>query len=100
MTPFYRRRFLNRRGHHGGAYVLADVTVERDDRDGESGPPCVAAWLTVSDCTRTTQLDFSIDEAGDLANALYKARLLRDTLVEFTAALEEAADEVRGRLRR
>lgn len=100
MTPFYRRRFLNRRGHHGGAYVLADVTVERHDWDGETRPPSVSAWVTVSDCSRTTQLDFTVDRAGDLANALHKARLLRDTLADFTAALEEAAEEVRGRLQR
>ena len=100
MTPFYRRRFLNRRGHHGGAYVLADVTVELNDWDGVSRPPAVTAWLAVSDCSRTTDLDFTVTRAGELSNALYKARLLRDTLVDFTAALEEAADEVRGRLPR
>jgi len=28
-TRFYRRRFLNKRGHHAGAYVIASVALDR-----------------------------------------------------------------------
>ncbi len=31
---FYRRRFLNLRGHHAGAYVLADVSIENRGAPG------------------------------------------------------------------
>ena len=29
---FYRRRFLNRRGHHANAYVVAEVELEPGKR--------------------------------------------------------------------
>ena len=32
---FYRRTFLNRRGHHAGAYALADITTEPGYTDDE-----------------------------------------------------------------
>ena len=28
LRPFYRRRFLNRRGFHAGAYVLAECSLD------------------------------------------------------------------------
>lgn len=87
---FYRRRFLNRRGHHGGAYVLAQVEV---DRSPSTEAPDVYATLTVSDCRRSTQLDFGVFLDRDAANALHKARQLQEVLRDFTAALETAIEE-------
>jgi hypothetical protein len=86
---FYRRRFLNRRGHHAGAYVLAECKVgswqDRLDLD---------AFVTIADCGRVVTLDFSGATPAEIGNALFKARTLRDSLVDFTAALEQLADEV------
>ena len=86
---FYRRRFLNRRGHHAGAYVLADCTIEmwRDQ-------PAVDASVTIADCSRLVTLDFSGATAPEIGNALFKARTLRDTLIDLTASLEQAAEDV------
>jgi hypothetical protein len=90
MRRFYRRTFLNRRGQHGGAYVLADISSER-------APAGDRAWLdaelTIADCGRVVTLDFDITRRRDAANALYKARLLRDVLVAFADALEAAGKE-------
>lgn len=90
---FYRRRFLNRRGHHAGAYVLADCKVSSHRDDGAIKRE-VDADLTISDCSRVTTLDFSSFSVADARNSLYKARLLRAVVNEFTDALEDAIAEV------
>jgi hypothetical protein len=47
---FYRRRFLNRRGFHGGAYVLADCELETYRPTGQPVRHNVEAQFTVADC--------------------------------------------------
>lgn len=90
MRRFYRRTFLNRRGCHAGAYVLADVFMKRShDRQRV----WLNAELTVADCGRAVTLDFDIRSKRDITNALHKARLLRDIIAAFAAALEHGAEE-------
>lgn len=89
--PFYRRRFLNRRGHHAGAFVLAECKIETwQDRAG------LDAFVTIADCSRVVTLDLSGATTSEISNALFKARILRDTLVDLTATLERMADDVLG----
>ena len=94
---YYTRRFLNRRGHHAGAYVLAsveDTTRRKPDDD---------AWVetdfVLSDCGRQIQLDFDVDPAG-LPNSLHKVDVLLDTLTRFRAALVEEGRRAAERERR
>lgn len=82
---YYTRRFLNKRGFHAGAYVLAlveDTSKRTDDR----------VWtdleLTISDCGRQISLSFDVTPS-DLANSLYKVDVLVSTLTKFRAALVE-----------
>ncbi|HET7689132.1 MAG TPA: hypothetical protein VFK41_02030 [Nocardioidaceae bacterium] len=89
---FYRRRFLNKRGHHAGAYVLADCSIETYQSVAE-----VAASLTIADCGRVATLNFDVRSESDAGNALYKARLLRDVVGDFVVALEESVEEWRRR---
>lgn len=92
---FYRRRFLNQRGFHAGAYVLADCRVETFRPRG--GPPRydVCADLTVADCGRIVTLEFGVHSESSARNALHKAKLLRDVIIDFTEALEAAVEEWR-----
>ncbi|GAA3563153.1 hypothetical protein GCM10022197_18370 [Microlunatus spumicola] len=82
---YYTRRFLNRRGHHAGAYVLASV-------EDTSRRPDDTTWTDVdfvlSDCGRQIQLDFDVD-TDSLANSLHKVDVLLETLTKFRAALVE-----------
>ena len=83
----YTRRFLNRRGHHAGAYVLASV-------EDTSRRPDDVRWTEVefvlSDCGRQIQLDVDVDvDADSVANSLHKVDVLLDTLTKFRAALVE-----------
>ena len=83
---FYIRRFLNRPGHHAGAYVLASVTDTSGwDPDSEGQP-----WIEfeIADCSRRVSLDFPLHSGPERRNSLHKARLLLRTLEAFVAALE------------
>jgi hypothetical protein len=91
-SRFYRRRFLNRRGHHAGAYVIAAVNVEPSPHDATGGGP-VSAYVTIADCGRVATLDFDVTDATSARNALHKARLLRDIIDGFVVALEAAVSD-------
>ncbi len=89
---FYRRTFLNRRGHHAGAYALADITTEPGvTRDKQAKR--VSARLTIADCGRVVTLDLDADTPAEARNALHKARLLRDILDQSVEALERAVED-------
>lgn len=92
---FYRRRFLNRRGFHAGAYVLANCEV--DAFRPKDGPAryTIDADFTIADCSRIATLDFCVSDEPSAQNALQKARQLRDVMVELPAALETAIEDWR-----
>lgn len=87
-NSYYRRRFLNKRGHHAGAYVIASVELDRR-RHCDVDHDVVDATLTIADCGRITTLDFDAYTEVEARNALYKARLLRDVVDGFVRSLEE-----------
>lgn len=91
---FYRRRFLNLRGHHAGAYVIAEVRLYRRSPSGIARSE-VDAGLTIADCNRIASLDFNGYDDASVSNALHKARLLREVVCDFVDALEAAAEEWR-----
>ncbi len=81
---FLRRRFLNRRGFHAGAFVIASCEVD-EFRPRDLAPRyTVEADLTLADCGRIVSLDFCVSSESDARNALFKVRLLRDVVDEFT----------------
>jgi hypothetical protein len=86
---FYRRCFLNRRGHHDGAFILADVHPESYVSDGHPALD-VCAHVTIADCSRVVSLDFDVHTMAEANNALHKARILRRVINEFVDALERA----------
>jgi hypothetical protein len=55
----------------------------------------IDAELTIADCGRVAALDFCVSDDRGAQNALHKARLLRDVVVESTTALEAALDDGR-----
>jgi hypothetical protein len=87
---FYRRRFLNRRGHHGGAFVLADIHPEKYLSDGREVHD-ISAFIAIADCSRVATIDFDVHTAADARNALHKAHLLLRVITDFVDALEQAA---------
>ena len=75
---YYVRKFLNRPGHHGGAYVLATVEQEWSE-------------LEIADCSRHIRLEFPLDSRSDRSNSIRKAKLLAKVAVDFLDALEAEA---------
>ena len=82
---YYTRRFLNKRGHHSGGYILAfveDTSKRTQDIDWTD------TEFTVADCGRQISLSFEVSP-DELANSLYKVDVLIDSLTRFRAALVE-----------
>ena len=95
MNRFFVRKFLNRAGHHGGAYVLAIVTKtkESDEHDGYAN-------LELADCSRRVSFDFPMWSARDRENSVRKARILAEALVRFADAVAVEAELAKGRAKR
>jgi len=92
---FYRRRFLNRRGFHAGAYVLAQCHMDSFRSQNGSTSYSVDAEFTIADCGRVATLDFCVSDEQAARNALYKVRLLRAIVNDFEDALEAAVEDWR-----
>lgn len=85
------RRFLNRPGHHAGAYVIASVADSSSCRRADCDHYfCAEMDLRISDCDRS--LDFAVNDAAARRNSLYKINTLIDTLEAFREALIIEAD--------
>lgn len=97
------RKFLNKPGHHAGAYVLAEVEDSTKHKKDKYGWPYVHVDLTLADCSRVVSFDFDLSSATHRANSLHKADLLVDSLTQFRDALRTevdlAAERSRGRNR-
>jgi len=85
---FYARKFLNKRGVNGLAAVLAAIYVGENYIDAE---------LTISDCSRSINLDVWSDDEQGYKIILNKLETLIDTLSDFKEAYQEAAHELEVR---
>jgi hypothetical protein len=101
------RRFLNLPGHHGGAYILAEVEREESTRpDTITKQPRheVQVWASVEihDCTRQISLSLDADSRAGRRNTLRKLTILIEVLTRLREVLEgEFADlDRRGHGRR
>jgi hypothetical protein len=97
MVPTYRfyvRRFLNRRGHYAGAYVLASVRDTSRERGSYVEPD---VEFTLADCNRVVSLDFPLSSESSRRNSLAKAAVLADVTARFKEALEAEAEAVARR---
>ena len=86
---YYVRKFLNRPGHHGGAYVLASV---EDTSESSDASDSAFADFELADCFRHVGLDFPLRSVADRKNSLAKARLLAEVTARFLEALEVEAE--------
>lgn len=88
-SRYYVRKFLNRPGHHGGAYVLVEVEDTSKSTDHDD---LAFIEFEISDCFRRVGLDFPLHTAAERRNSLVKARLLADVTARFLEALEVEAE--------
>ena len=89
---FYKRAFLNRKGHHTTAHILGEVSVWGKDEHSS-----VEGSLSIADCSR--QINISIDTytKNDLNNSIRKLKIIRDTCDNIITSLESAWAEVQDR---
>jgi hypothetical protein len=89
VKRFYVREFLNLPGQETTAAIHCDMNA--GDR---------STYLAISDCSRKVELQFSMWDKTARKNALYKARLLADTLNEFVKVLEARCRELETQARK
>jgi len=72
---YWKRKWLNRKGHHSIAFIYATVC------------PRAKAWMdadiTLSDCGKQITLDFCAHDKSGFNNSLRKLDILIETLTEF-----------------
>ncbi len=96
------RKFLNKKGHHTGAYILAEITrwkhiSKRNKKKDKPVIPSVSQdySITIADCSRIINLEFSSSNKNNYTNSLNKLNILIDTLNEFKNVMVKSyeADE-------
>ncbi len=97
MYHYYCRRFLNLRGHHAGAYVLAVVEALPNGVTDSRWAREIS--LELADCSRRVVFDFPLETARDRRNSLRKARLIAEIAAQFADALEAESARVAERPR-
>lgn len=93
MDRYYSRKFLNRRGHFAGSFILA--RVEKTDPETVDYHPVV--HLEIADCSRQVSFDFPLYTRAERSNSVRKARMLAEVLHDFADALAIEAEIQAGR---
>lgn len=88
------RRWLNPDSNAWLGYILTQVEDTSRGRVPNRYPHTL---FKMADCHRTIELDFSMWRDKDRLKSIEKARLIRDALIEFTAALEAENDVIMRR---
>ena len=81
-NAYYKRQFLNTEEYGGTAFVEAMVG-ELSPRSG------IDASLTIADCNRQINLDFSVYRVEDISNQLGKLRRLKSAIAGLEGVLRE-----------
>lgn len=84
---FYKRIFLNRKGHQSSAFFYGEVSKREGDLHID---------LKLGDCDRVVSFDFDHWTETHWKNSLKKASLLRDGMDGFYKGLEAAYEDWKG----
>lgn len=87
---FYLREFMNRPGHHAGAYVIFKVRDPWVNEDSYLEQASVTSEIT--DCNGRIYLSFSMGNREDRENSIHKARFLSRAFGQLAVALEKASE--------
>lgn len=94
------RKFLNKIGYHTGAYIIAEIiryvsTYRSKKNKDKLVIPTVSQdySITIADCSRIINLEFSSSTKGNYENSIKKLDLLIDTLKEFKDVMVTSYEE-------
>ncbi len=99
------QKFLNRPGHHDGAFVRAYVEdtanrgVVKYSYSGEPANYEARTILQIADCSNTSSLEFNVCSSERRANTFYKVDTLIEALQEFREGLVEESTLYKKRQR-
>lgn len=102
---FRKRKFLNRMGHHSGAFIFAEILRESwTHRDKKTKKKSTHSHrditLSIADCSRIINLDFDLGCLLEAKNGLKKLDILIDTLKKFKEAYTQEMTVVRNEKRK
>lgn len=92
---FNKRAFLNPRNGLAAAYASCTLEVNAPDKNGKGGCITADSYLTLTDCSRRIDLDFSVGnyvEDGKLSARRKKVATFRKLVNEFLDATEALYD--------
>ena len=83
---YHDRTFLNDEGHGGLAAVVVKVYSEKGRR---------RLWcdMVISDCYKSIELDFNLDDQEALRRSIHKIRRLKEVCARFETFLETHQNE-------
>ena len=86
---YYKRRFLAHAASNTNSYIIAEVESSEDGtyRLGTN-------MLTIADCNRQIELEFSFETRGARRRSLAQAELLADLINGFRDSLREEAIQI------
>lgn len=88
------RKFLNKKGHHTGAYIIAEITrwistyKSKKDKDKPVLPSASYDYvLSIADCSRIINLEFECNTKKNYENSIEKLGILIDVLNKFRSVM-------------
>ncbi|HEY0427579.1 MAG TPA: hypothetical protein VGC76_07295 [Pyrinomonadaceae bacterium] len=91
-----KRLFLNR-DKYMSAYIIGIVEDTSEYSNDENGWKNGTIELKLSDCYRNISFDFSMNDADDRADALYKIRRIEEVVSAVMEAIEKEVESINRR---
>lgn len=86
---YYKRRFLAHAASNTSSYIIAEVEAS------EAGTYRLGTnMLTIADCNKQIELEFSLESSRARRRSLAQAELLADFINDFRDKLREEAQQI------
>lgn len=97
---YRKRQFLNKLGHHSGAFIFAEILRETHKHKNKktkkkSIHSSREITLSIADCSRIINLDFDLDHIPSANNGLKKLDVLIGILQQFKDSFTKELEVVK-----
>ena len=86
---YYKRTFLAHAASNVSSYIIAEV-----ESSDEGTNPLGTNMLTIADCNKQIELEFSLESSRARRRSLARAELLADLINGFRDSLREEAQQI------
>lgn len=88
MKKFSKKQFLNKDGHNSIAAIGVELELPEDGNRHWLG-----GNMSISDCTRTIDLELSLSSEDDILNSMYKLSTIMNTCKEALMYINDNSDK-------